>query len=164
VIKELVERISSYNLFNNLLPGILYVYAASTLTNFNLIVNDILIGAFVYYFTGMIISRFGSLIVEPVLKWTKFVKFADYKSYISACEKDSKIELLSEGNNMFRTFISLFIIVLLTIIYDWMTIKFCIPIKITVIGLILGLLILFLFSYRKQTNFIRKRVEKQIKQ
>jgi hypothetical protein len=157
--KELLEKISSYNLFNNLLPGILFVYIVSELTNFNLILENNLIGAFFYYFIGLVVSRFGSLIIEPALKKIRFVKFADYKSYIVANEKDSKIDLLSEVNNMFRTFVSLFTSILLTIIYDKIAICFCIPILNIVIVLIIGLLVLFLFSYRKQTKFIKTRVE-----
>lgn len=156
--KEILEKLSSYNLFNNLFPGILFVYIVSKLTNFNLIMENNLIGAFFYYFVGIVISRFGTLIVEPVLKKIRFIKFADYKDYIVASEKDSKIDILSEQNNMFRTIISLLIFVLLSTLYAKITICFCIPVKATLTGLVIGLLILFLFSYRKQTNYIRKRV------
>lgn len=162
MIKELSEKISSYNLFNNLLPGILFVFVVTELTNFNLILENNFIGAFFYYFVGMIISRLGSLIIEPFLKWVKFVKYAEYKDFLTACEKDSKIDLLSEGNNMFRTLVSLFVAIALTVIYNKIAIHFGIPLENTSIGVIIGLLILFLFSYRKQTAFIRKRVEKQI--
>ncbi|CAK7067961.1 MAG: hypothetical protein PARBA_02612 [Parabacteroides sp.] len=162
MIKELSEKISSYNLFNNLLPGILFVFVVTELTNFNLILENNFIGAFFYYFVGMIISRLGSLIIEPLLRWVKFVKYAEYKDFLIACEKDSKIDLLSEGNNMYRTFVALFVAISLTVAYDKIAIRFSIPIEITSIGVIIGLLILFLFSYRKQTAFIRKRVEKQI--
>lgn len=82
MIKELSEKISSYNLFNNLLPGILFVFIITELTDFDLILDNNFIGAFFYYFVGMIISRLGSLITEPFLKWMKFVKFTDYKDYL----------------------------------------------------------------------------------
>ncbi|GHV67764.1 hypothetical protein FACS1894199_13880 [Bacteroidia bacterium] len=164
MIKEVAEKISSYNLFNNLLPGILFVFIVSELTKFNLILENSLIGAFVYYFIGLVINRLGSLVIEPVLKRVNFVKFSDYKDYIIASKTDSKIDLLSEENNMFRTFIALFASVLLTISYDKIADYFCLPNKNTAIVLIVGLLILFLFSYRKQTKFIKKRVEKQTNQ
>jgi len=162
MVKDLVDKISSYNLFNNLLPGILFVFIISELTSFNLILENNFIGVFFYYFVGMIISRLGSLIIEPLLKWIKFIKFADYKDYLVACQKDSKIDLLSEGNNTFRTLIALFFAILLTVVYDKIAICLCIPSENTYIGVIIGLLILFLLSYRKQTNFITKRVEKQM--
>ena len=158
--KEIVEKISSYNLFNNLLPGVLFVYAISNITNFNLLVDNVIIVIFLYYFVGLVISRFGSFVVEPLLRKIKFIRFADYKDFLSASEQDSKIELLSEVNNMLRTFISLFVFILLTFIYDKIAVRFCIPIENTIIILIVALLVLFVFSYRKQTTFIRKRVER----
>lgn len=161
MIKELSEKISSYNLFNNLLPGILFVILVTEITNFNMILQNDFLGAFLYYFVGLIISRVGSLILEPLLKWVKFVKFSDYNDYIIASEKDTKIDLLSEGNNMFRTLISLLFVTLLTFLYDKIAVCLRIPINSTLIGVLILLLILFLFSYRKQTTYIKKRVEKQ---
>jgi len=158
--KEIIEKISSYNLFNNLFPGVLFVYAISNITNFNLLIDNVFIAIFLYYFAGMVISRFGSLVIQPLLETVKFVRFADYKDFLPASEKDSKIEILSEVNNMFRTFISAFVLILLTIIYDKIAACFCIPLKNTNIALIIALLILFLFSYRKQTTFIKKRIER----
>ena len=158
--KEIIEKISSYNLFNNLLPGVLFVYVISNITNFNLLVDNVLIAIFLYYFIGIVISRFGSLAIEPLLRKIKFVHFADYEYFLSASEKDNKIELLSGENNVYRTFISLFVFILLTLIYDKIAVRFCISIESTIIALIIVLLVLFLFSYRKQTNFIRNRVER----
>ena len=44
-----------------------------------------------------------TVIIEPILKKTNFVKFRDYPDYINASKKDGKIELLSEVNNTYRT-------------------------------------------------------------
>jgi signal transduction histidine kinase len=159
-MKEIVEKVSSYNLFNNLLPGVLFVYVVSNNTSFNLLIDNVLIAAFLYYFVGLVISRLGSLVIEPLLKKAKFIRFAGYKDFLSASEKDNKIELLSEVNNMFRTFVSLFVLILLATIYDKVAVYLCIPIENTIITLIIALFVLFLFSYRKQTTFIRKRVER----
>ena len=94
-MKDLLDKISSYNLFNYLLPGILFVCISKYLTDYNFIQDNDFIGAFLYYFIGMVISRFGSLFVEPILKRISFLKFADYKSFVSASKKDDKIELFS---------------------------------------------------------------------
>lgn len=109
-MKELLDKLSSYNIFNYLLPGILFSVIASNTTELDLIQKDLFVGVFVYYFVGLVISRFGSLLVEPLLKKTNFLKFADYKEFIRASEKDKKIEVLSEANNMYRTFISTFLL------------------------------------------------------
>jgi ABC-type transport system involved in cytochrome c biogenesis permease subunit len=88
----------------------------------------------------------------------KFIEFADYKDFIFACDKDQKIELFSEINNMYRTLISLFFLLLLSKLYqaisDWLNISE----SLSYILLIIVLIILFVFSYRKQTGFVVKRV------
>ena len=60
-MKELIDKISSYNLFNYLVPGVLLAFAADKFTAYSLVQSDLLIGAFLYYFIGLVASRFGSL-------------------------------------------------------------------------------------------------------
>lgn len=158
-MKDLLDEISSYNLFNYLLPGILFVCISKYFTDYNFIQDNDFIGAFLYYFIGMVISRFGSLFVEPILKRISFLKFADYKSFIVASKKDEKIELFSEVNNTYRTITALFIILLLLKIYNHFQVLWNIPINITYLIVFVAILVIFLFSYRKQTNYITKRIK-----
>lgn len=160
-MKDILQKLSTYNIFNYLLPGIVFVALLRMLTSYNLVIKEVVIGAFLYYFIGMIISRIGSLIIEPVLKKTSLVKFSDYRKFISASKKDEKIELFSEVNNMYRTFLSMFMILLLVVIYE----NFSSLVNIsqfakTIIGLIVPIII-FLFSYKKQTSYINKRIDSQ---
>ena len=67
-MKDLLEKISSYHFFNYLLPGILFAVVAQYTTVYDFLQKDIIIGAFVYYFIGLVISRVGSLLLEPILK------------------------------------------------------------------------------------------------
>ena len=158
-MKDILDEISSYNLFNYLLPGILFVCISKYFTDYNFIQDNDFIGAFLYYFTGMVISRFGSLFVEPILKRISFLKFADYKSFIVASNKDEKIELFSEVNNTYRTITALFIILLLLKIYNHFQVLWNIPINITYLIVFVAILVIFLFSYRKQTNYITERIK-----
>jgi hypothetical protein len=157
-MKDLLDKISSYNIFNYLLPGILFVCLARYLTDYDLIQDNEIIGAFLYYFVGMVVSRFGSLFIEPILKKTSFLKFAEYKEYVTASKKDDKIELLSEVNNTYRTITALFVLLLLSKGYNFLQNLWSIPKEITVLILIVSIFIMFLFSYRKQTNYIAKRI------
>ena len=102
-MNEILNKISSYNLFNNLFPGVLFVVIADYFTSFSFTQSDIVSGLILYYFIGLLISRVGSLIVEPFLKWTKLLKFADYHKYVAASKTDPTIEILSEINNTYRT-------------------------------------------------------------
>ncbi len=117
-MKELIDKISSYNLFNYLFPGVIFVIFSKHFTAYSFIQQDIIIGLVLYYFIGMIISGFGSVVIEPILKKIKFIKFADYKKYISASKVDEKIELFSEVNNTYRTLISMIILLLLLKLYN----------------------------------------------
>ena len=154
---KLLEKLTSYNLFNYLLPGIIFSVLLEKITHYSIIHKDIMIEAFLAYFIGLIISRISSIIIEPLLKKTKFVKFSEYKDFVLVSENDKKIELLSESNNMYRVFISLFFILIIIVLYE----KFLQDIFLgyTSYIVIFGLLILFLFSYRKQTSYITKRIE-----
>lgn len=158
-MKELLDKISSYNLFNYLLPGILFVSILKHFTDYDLVQDNDFIGAFLYYFIGMVISRFGSLFIEPALKKISFLKFADYKSFVSASKKDDKIELFSEVNNTYRTIIAMFVILLLLKLYNHFQVLWDIPQNVTTLILIVLILLMFLFSYRKQTNYITKRID-----
>ncbi len=159
MMKEIIEKISSYNLFNYLLPGIIFVYLISTITTINIIQENLLIGAFLYYFIGLIISRIGSVIIEPLLRKSKFVRFAEYSDFVKYSQQDSKIDTLSESNNMYRTLISMFLCLLILKGYSWLADKWEINNKMSIVILVVSLLILFLFSYKKQTNYITKRIE-----
>ncbi len=158
-MKELLDKISSYNLFNYLFPGILFAVLSKEITTYSFLQENLIIGVFVYYFIGLVVSRIGSLIIEPIVRKLSFLKFADYKDFISASQKDSKIELLSEINNMYRTLTSLFILLILLKVYELIESKLPILKDWKSYILLALLLFMFLFSYRKQTNYIIKRIK-----
>lgn len=158
-MKDLLDKISSYNLFNYLFPGILFAVISKEFTSYSLLQDNLIVGAFIYYFIGLVVSRFGSLVIEPLLKRISFLKFADYKEFISASKKDDKLELLSEINNMYRALFSMFILLLLLKLYELIEFIFPILKYWNTYILVLLLLVLFLLSYRKQTNYITKRIK-----
>jgi hypothetical protein len=158
-MKELLDKISSYNIFNYLLPGIIFVVFSKETIGYNFIQENNLLGAFLYYFIGMVVSRFGSVIIEPILKWISFVKFRDYKFYILASKQDTKLELLSEVNNTYRTVSSTFVLLILLKAYKSFSEKIIISNTLTLFIATVLILVLFLFSYRKQTNYITRRID-----
>jgi hypothetical protein len=158
-MKDLLDKLSSYNIFNYLFPGVVFVVLARKLTSYNFIQQDILVGAFLYYFIGLVISRIGSIFIEPVLKFIKFLKFADYKRFVKASKADTRIDTLSEVNNMYRTICSLFLILIAINGFEWLSTKWLFLAERKIETLTVFLLLLFLFSYRKQTNYITKRID-----
>jgi hypothetical protein len=156
---ELLDKLSSYNLFNYLLPGVLFSVLATKLTHYSFLGYEIVVAAFLYYFIGLVVSRFGSLVIEPTLRHMGFVRFADYRRFVAACKKDPKIELLSEVNNTYRTLCSLFVLLLLLKLYERSALRWPVLDRFGVGILIVVLFLMFAFAYRKQTEFVRKRIE-----
>lgn len=155
---KLIERISSYNLFNYLLPGLVFAVLADQSTTLSFVRDNLFEALFMYYFIGLVISRVGSLIIEPILKRAKIVEFAEYSRYQKAAKNDEKIELLSEVNNTYRTLSSSFLLLLLLYAYDDILIEPKGEFILSQYMLALSLFILFIFAYRKQTAYISKRV------
>ena len=143
---KLLERISSYDILNNLFPGSVLYFLLSE--NIQLQQNSILTEFFIIYFLGLLASRIGSLLIEPLCKKLNIIQMASYEDFIKAESRDKKIEILSSVNNMYRTFISVFIIYIFYKITGY----------IVETGIIIALLVIFSLSYHKQTNYIRKRV------
>ena len=157
-MNEVISKLSSYNLFNNLLPGIIFSAMIEQFTHYSLIQDNLLIGVFLYYFIGLILSRVGSIVIEPFLKWIKFLKFAEYKDFVEASKKDGKIEIFSEQNNMYRTFIAMLLLFLILRAYEVLSLIYPIFESLGEYILLFSILLLFLISYKKQTSYIRKRV------
>lgn len=107
----------------------------------------------------MTVSRFGSVIIEPLFKKIKFLNFRDYKEYVVASKQDTKIELLSEVNNTYRTLNAMMFLLLILKLYNFCSIKFELSHTFSLICLTILTTILYLFSYRKQTNYITKRID-----
>lgn len=153
------EKIGSYHIVTNLLPGVFFGLTLKLLLGITIPMENIGEEITIYYFMGFVINRISSLIVNPILKKCKLIHEASYSDYLKAAKKDSKIDVLSETNSYLRALLtsSLLLIVILVVQitiwkiewissnWKWMSMVF--------------LVLLFLFAYKKQTKFINKRVE-----
>ena len=66
-MEDLLAKISSYNFFNFLFPGVIFAVIAERVTSYTFLHNNLVIDFFVCYFIGLTISRVGSLLLEPLL-------------------------------------------------------------------------------------------------
>ena len=158
-MKELMEKIETYNIINYLFPGIIFGVAFEYLNEFKIYSESIAIMFFEYYFTGLVLSRIGSVIIKPILEKVKIVKYMNYNEFIEVEQKDVKIELLQREANQYRTFIATFLCLTSIAIYNCLVGNFD---KISLIFLFAGLTILFILSYKKQIQFIISRTKKGI--
>ncbi len=159
-MNDILNKISSYNLFNNLLPGILFVILLNNFTKFEIEQENVFLAAFLYYFIGMTIARISSVIIEPLLKKTRFVNFRHYKLFVEACKKDNKIDVLVETNNKFRVLLTVIILTICSKIFYSMNLSFLkLSTNVQQYLLLFSLAVLYLFAYRKQTNYVTKRID-----
>lgn len=178
-IKKIFDKISSYDILNNFFPGIIFCIIIEKTTRFSFTNGEIWERLILYYFVGMIISRIGSIFIEEKLKSIQvknkktqekeyFLKFAPYSDYIDASQNSPFIKILNETNNTYRTIIAMLITVMGVKMYDWLLYDFIDNLGTVgnnIVFLIVCMLItmLFIYSYKKQTDYIRDRVEKYIK-
>ena len=109
ILKQIVEKISSYNIFNNLYPGILFIYLLKFLFEINLLSDNLFENLILFYFAGMVLSRIGSIIIKPMMKEIKLIIDAPYSDYVKASSIEPLVDTLSEVNNTYRTLLSTFI-------------------------------------------------------
>lgn len=158
-MSELISKLTSYNLFNYLFPWVVFIAFLNNSTNYIITDDNIFILAFLSYFIWLVISRIGSVIIEPLFRKIKIINFKEYKDFIEASKVDEKLEVLSEQNNVFRTIISMFLIIILVKVYSNISIYYNLcNFDFYIIYVIL--LIIFILAYRKQTNYITSRIEK----
>lgn len=164
ILKQIIEKISSYNIFNNLYPGILFVYLLKFMFAINILLDNWFENLIVFYFVGMVLSRIGSIIIEPIMKKIKVIKYAPYSDYVKASSIEPLVDTLSEVNNTYRTLLSTFICAFVYKVGININ-EICLKKEITFLQenkdwiFLILVIILFAFSYVKQTAYVRKRVE-----
>jgi hypothetical protein len=159
-IKAILEKISSYNILTNIIPGAVLCVVLRFLVGYDVFTgqNWFVLGV-IFYIIGVINNRFGSLVIGPFLKWIHFVNPCSYKDYIKAENTDAKVAILNTENNVFRSYIAVFTLSLIALLYKTVLNRWgFLSDNINIVILIL-LIILFASSYRKQTRIISQRVK-----
>ena len=173
-LERIAEQISAYEIFNHIVPGAVYIILADRLTAFSFLTGRVLPDIIIFYFAGVVIGRIGSLLIEKALshKGKKtgktFLERAPYSDYLKAEKKDTehKLNQLLTANNMYRSLASAAVFLLLSVLADWLLPVLpggTIPRRIFILIVCVLLVLLFLFSLRKQTGYIAKRVQHMTK-
>ena len=163
-MNSILEKLDPYQILTNLLPGAFFGFGIRFFLNLELPTKHISEDVIIYYFMGFIISRIGSLVIEPILKKFGFLKFAPYQDFVNASKANSKIDTLSTANNYVRSLLTsalLFPVIgglrVLALNCSWFSCNWRWV-------LLLFIIIIFLFSYKKQTEYIYKRVKAVLSQ
>jgi H+/gluconate symporter-like permease len=132
--------------------------------DFTLLQKNIIINIVLAYFIGIVISSIGNLTTDKILK--KLIPQKTYSEYLTSSKKDTKIEEFSEINNMYRTIITLHCCIFIIFSIENLTKIFPLlsKIPITLIKYIILIIpiLLFIFSYKKQNEYIQKRISETI--
>ncbi|OHT23351.1 hypothetical protein A3Q29_21140 [Providencia stuartii] len=83
----LIDKISSYNIFNYIIPGVVFCYFFDSFFKIKIDGEQVIYNLCLYYFWGLLLSRIGSLIVEKLSIKIKFIIYAPYTEYNNAVKK-----------------------------------------------------------------------------
>jgi hypothetical protein len=151
-LKDVVDKVSSYNIFNYLLPGFLF-NAILCKTTHIMECKDLEMTLIVLmYFEGLIISRIGSMVIEELLLKYGLIKKINTDVLFTKFKNNSKLEVIFEAMNMYRSLASMTILLSLFTFYD-ITINrqySCLGLVYTLLEFLL--FVLFVFSFVKQRN------------
>lgn len=157
---KFIEKLEEYKIFNYLLPGIIFTYLLKYYVEIDIFQSNVIEMAFIFYFIGSVISRFGSVVIEEILKKIKFIKYSNYNDYINAVKKDDFIKKLLISNNTYRTLCAGFLLILIIKGVKELVNYFNLQTGIIYTIVIIFGFILYLLSFKKQTGIIVKRVDK----
>lgn len=159
LVKNIFEKLSSYQLFNFFYLGAIFILL---IKYHGLdIMSEMSTGIFLLssHFMGLTLSRIGSLIIEDSMIYSHFIEEFDYKEYANAEKKDSKIQLLLEIANTYRTLSATFLVLTILILaFHFFPISCMSP--RCCLGLLYFLLfLLFAIAFKKQYKYLIKRIE-----
>ena len=109
-IKDIIDKLSSYNLFNYLFPGFLFVIILNYTTTYSEVLPEsitVLEQIVLIYFSGLVLSRIGSLIIESILLKLSLIKPLNSSDYLEKSKDNHKLEIIFEAMNMYRTLASM---------------------------------------------------------
>lgn len=162
-IDKVVNQVSSYNLFNYLLPGTIFCVLMHKMFGFPFLIENLFAAFFFYYFVGLVISRIGSLTIEPILLKVKFVRYQPRSDFQRASKLNKMIPILSEVNNTYRTLISLPLCIGVYYAGSRLALLMELPAIAYHIGFLIAIFVLFVFSYRKQTRYLTQSIKLTLK-
>lgn len=156
MMEKIIEKLDSYNLFTNIIPG--YLMLLFNIYYFKLDSLNIIEYIVVAYFIGQTLNRLGSILVGKILLKFTSEGGVPYDKYISACDNDKKINLLLQERNTYRTFCTLFIVCIIEMTFSKIYKDINISNNVIIFVLLFICLIIYSVSYCKYNKYIADRV------
>lgn len=161
-METIIKLLGPYEILTNLIPGA--VFYVLTPLDFHLLIklDSVFLLLCLCYFFGLIVNRLGSLVFYPLVKKIGFIRYAPYEQFVQAekCDPIHKLQILVAINNFYRSMCSMILtLIFVRVYYDKFNCDNFLFVIFISNWIYWGLFFLFLFSYYKQTNFVKKRVE-----
>ena len=162
-INGFLARLTKYEWLNRLLPGVFFVLLGKALKCPMLSPDNWVESLGVYILWGEVSSRVGALVVEPLLKAARVVRFADYSDYQDYQKANKEYcDMLLTNVNFARTLCALGL--LLLVVRLFVLLPSCRHFVCETFGwrdiALYVWTTLFLFAYCWQVNFFVERIDK----
>ena len=115
---KFLDIISRYHFLNFLIPGVIFLLLLNKLGIYSFNMDNIVVLLFGGYFAGMVLSRIGSVVIEPWFQKWRIVKYIPYCDFLKAEPKDTKISSILTDNNMYQYFFDSYLTFLLLIMFQ----------------------------------------------
>lgn len=151
------DKLDAYNLVANLVLGAALTYALHFSDFPTPPPSEI--GAFllVAFVAGVTANRLGSLILDPLLRRSSFLKPKDYRSFLTREKADQKLDALVANSGLYRTFFTAGFLYLAALILSPITDEVSDRTIFTVF-VVAGMMV-FLFALRKEDGYIHSRID-----
>lgn len=158
-MEKIIDKLSSYHIFNYIIPGGLFLILCNNYLNIKIEQDKFIYFFFMSYFIGIIISRVSSLVTEKIIYFVFKIKKESHEDYIKASKKDEKIEMLMQDMNMYRSICTMLIILLIIKVVKIFGLYQLIRKDFLIVLLFILLIIIFVCAYIKQTKYVISRVK-----
>lgn len=159
IYERILEKISSYNFLNYIIPGTILSIILNKVYGWDVLYRDNwYLSCIIFYFVGMLNGRVGSLIVEPIVIRCFNVDRVSYGEYVKAERIDHKIAVLDSQKNVYRSFLSMSIILICVELIDGLQINCDELLELRMLIFLFLLIIIFIVSYAKQSRYVCNRI------
>ena len=152
VLKNLVDKLSSYQFFNFIFPGALFLGILLYVGVNIKLIDNIWWFLLASYSIGICVSRVGSLVIEGALKRCNYIEQYDIKVYATKLKEDSFTGILLEIANMYRTLSALGLVLIVVSVFFVCQEEYVTFWILLIVGL--SLTALFTKSFIKQYNYL----------
>jgi hypothetical protein len=162
ILKSFSDKVSSYQIFTFLFPGAVFLGILKTSYTEEMPELNIWEKLFLCYTIGMIISRIGTLVIEGTMiwlnRWINALDKIEYKNIILAERRDTKLNMLIQISNTYRTMAAVFLTILIAAAVNKIS-SLGFDFSCDLLWFCVAMILLFVLSFRKQYSYAKKRAD-----